>query len=181
MKTSSGAGSCVRVTCARTNCQNPTRRRRQRFCSRDCYFRERRRRAEAMLEKQCNDCAEILPIASFSQSVKGLPMSVCRDCQATRVRVRRAANPEKADRISLRSCLRRKFGMTLEHWDALMLEQGGRCAICRKPPREGKRLTVDHCHDTGAIRGLLCGSCNTGLGMFGDDPDRLEMALGYLR
>lgn len=57
--------------------------------------------------------------------------------------------------------------------------QGGACAICRlefgdKSPR------IDHCHETGVVRGLLCMKCNSGLGMFGDRPERIQAALDYL-
>ena len=57
--------------------------------------------------------------------------------------------------------------------------QGGLCAICgRKQPE--KWLAVDHDHETGVIRGLLCSRCNSGLGQFKDNPDRLRLAADYL-
>lgn len=66
--------------------------------------------------------------------------------------------------------------------------QGGRCAICRTPVANileydgDARLSthVDHCHTTGAVRGILCRDCNTGLGGFRDDPERLRAAMAYL-
>jgi hypothetical protein len=58
-------------------------------------------------------------------------------------------------------------------------EQGGVCAICKLPPGE-KQLAVDHDHETGEIRGLLCNDCNLGLGFFRDDPDLLRHAGAYL-
>jgi hypothetical protein len=58
--------------------------------------------------------------------------------------------------------------------------QDGRCAICRKKPQTGRRLSVDHDHKTGEVRGLLCTLCNQGLGYFKDDPGRLGAALEYL-
>ncbi len=60
-----------------------------------------------------------------------------------------------------------------------MLEaQGGGCAICGKPPGD-IALHVDHCHETGRVRGLLCFSCNAGLGQFRHDPDLLYQAMEY--
>lgn len=61
---------------------------------------------------------------------------------------------------------------------ALVIAQAGRCAICGEPMR---RPYLDHDHDTGAIRGVLCPSCNTGLGYFRDEAERLEAAAAYLR
>jgi hypothetical protein len=74
----------------------------------------------------------------------------------------------------------RQFNLTLDGYADLLADQGGVCAICRKAP-QAKPLCVDHCHTTGAIRGLLCGPCNTALGMLGDDPDRVDSAAAYLR
>ncbi len=58
--------------------------------------------------------------------------------------------------------------------------QGGMCAICGRAPKAGKHLHVDHDHDTGEVRGLLCFSCNVGVGNFGNDVDRLERTVEYL-
>ncbi len=57
----------------------------------------------------------------------------------------------------------RQYGITLAQYDEMLTRQGGTCAICKKPPKV-KRLHVDHCHSTGRVRGLLCGSCNGRLG-----------------
>jgi len=76
--------------------------------------------------------------------------------------------------------LRRTFGMTHEAYDALLEEQGGCCAICGRAPKPGKHLHVDHDHDTGEVRGLLCFSCNVGVGNFGNDVERLERTVDYL-
>jgi hypothetical protein len=55
-----------------------------------------------------------------------------------------------------------------------------RCGICLTPLAEVSKICVDHCHTTGAVRGLLCNRCNQGLGYFGDDPDTLVRAAQYL-
>jgi hypothetical protein len=75
--------------------------------------------------------------------------------------------------------LRRTFGITQADYDALLERQGGGCAICGKPP--GKiSLHVDHDHETGEIRGLLCVGCNNALGQFHDDPALLYRAIDYV-
>jgi len=76
-----------------------------------------------------------------------------------------------------------KYGITEARYLALLSEQDQRCKICRGdvPGGPWNRFVVDHDHQTGAIRGLLCAHCNLGLGLFGDDPRRLEQAAEYLR
>jgi hypothetical protein len=74
--------------------------------------------------------------------------------------------------------LRTKYGITPEQYDEMLERQGGGCAICGKPPGD-IALHVDHCHETGRVRGLLCFSCNAGLGQFRHDPDLLGRALEY--
>lgn len=65
-------------------------------------------------------------------------------------------------------------------YQAILQKQGGGCAICQGLNEDGRRLAVDHNHDTGLIRGLLCGSCNLGLGKLGDDLEGVERAIDYL-
>lgn len=74
----------------------------------------------------------------------------------------------------------RKFGVSGDNLTKLILEQDELCAICNKKCSQGKRLSLDHDHDTGQIRGLLCASCNLALGGFNDSPDILKKALKYL-
>ena len=83
--------------------------------------------------------------------------------------------------------LRYKYGLTIEAYEARLASQGGLCAICRRPEMalgnngETKRMAVDHDHDTGRVRGLLCSRCNPGLGYFLSSTELLESALAYLR
>ena len=79
----------------------------------------------------------------------------------------------------------RTFGIDLATYSAMVAAQDNKCAICRQPEtatRKGKvkALAVDHDHKTGAIRGLLCSDCNTGIGKLGDSRDRLIAAARYL-
>lgn len=127
----------------------------------------------------CTMCNEDKPLEDFHVHKLGRNGrdSVCRRCKAARSRERNA-DPSAKER-SYRLKLRRDFGLELGRYDEMLEEQDGRCAICRREPN-GKRLHVDHCHTTGVVRGLLCYTCNVGLGNFNDDPDRLQVAIEYL-
>lgn len=70
--------------------------------------------------------------------------------------------------------------LTEEQYQSRLERQGGVCAICGEKPKNG-RLAIDHIHGTSKVRGLLCSSCNTGLGHFKDDPERLASAIVYLK
>jgi hypothetical protein len=86
----------------------------------------------------------------------------------------RAAGKKKvSDRTSH---LKRKYGLTLEGFDALLASQGGGCAICGKPDVDN----VDHDHRTGQVRGILCWNCNIALGQLEDDPNRARAVAEYL-
>ncbi|MBK7092444.1 MAG: endonuclease VII domain-containing protein [bacterium] len=87
----------------------------------------------------------------------------------------RKRNPEKRLANVLKT-----FGITVEQYYAMHESQNGVCAICGGNSSSG-RLRVDHCHSTGKVRGLLCDSCNLGLGKLGDTAKSLEKALLYLR
>ena len=76
-----------------------------------------------------------------------------------------------------------KYGLTREEYDNMHAEQGHVCKICSKPQIGGvtlDRLVVDHCHDTGKVRGLLCANCNAGIGSLGDSIENLKAAIVYL-
>ena len=87
----------------------------------------------------------------------------------------RKENPDKAKNNDLRT----NFGITLEDYSKMHKEQNGMCAICGSKD-DKQALSVDHCHTTGKIRGLLCNQCNRGLGMLGDTVERLRLAVDYL-
>lgn len=76
--------------------------------------------------------------------------------------------------------LLRNVGMTLSDYDRLFEREGGRCAICGTTDSGQRDFHVDHCHDTGHVRGLLCGRCNIGLGYFRNDEEIMKRAVIYL-
>lgn len=90
----------------------------------------------------------------------------------------RPENKEKhRDREHVRKL--RERGLSPEDYDLLLVAQGGVCAVCGIAP-QGRRLAVDHDHDTGEVRGLLCNGCNRAIGWTNDDPGVLRRAAGYL-
>jgi hypothetical protein len=93
-----------------------------------------------------------------------------------RYRARHAdAMPEMVRRGNIR-----RYGITVDDYDRMLVAQNGVCAICRQPCLTGKRLAVDHDHATGKVRGLLCSNCNQGLGHYCDEPVLLRAAADYV-
>lgn len=100
----------------------------------------------------------------------------------------KAANRDKTSLSNKKTWLKATYGLAWEEFESLYSEQDGLCAICTKPMNfMGSRETrmtnacVDHCHSTGKIRGLLCTSCNLGIGHFQDTTLFLEGAIRYLK
>lgn len=104
---------------------------------------------------------------------------VCSACAQKAAR-RAAGIKARAQTTPREQFVRWRYGMEAEDLRALEAAQGGLCAICRNPPSGHRALHVDHDHETGRVRGLLCHGCNTGLGAFGDSADRLDAAISYL-
>lgn len=78
--------------------------------------------------------------------------------------------------------LKKRYGISLDDYRAMLSSQGGRCAICRGTrTARGRELAVDHCHKTGRVRGILCVHCNVALGQARDRVDVLRAMIRYLR
>ena len=96
------------------------------------------------------------------------------------------AGMEKVVRYNRHRHLKDKFGLTIEDFDAMLTAQNGVCAICSKEetaPSVGVtllQLSVDHCHKTGRVRGLLCRRCNNAMGQFEDSIELFWCAINYL-
>lgn len=129
--------------------------------------------------KMCSTCRVEKSVEDFYRSYQakdGLQHN-CKVCTKARDTGPRA---EQRRDYAWKRKLELDFGMTPEEYWEMFDRQGGRCAICRAVP-DWKRLAVDHDHETGEIRGLLCNQCNTGLGFFRDDSELVAEALSYLR
>lgn len=100
--------------------------------------------------------------------------------QNDRVQAWRDAHPTKA---KINALIQSRIRLTVREYEALLEACDGRCEICgdaTNPKRGSKTLCVDHDHDTGVVRGLLCRRCNSAIGLFGDDPNLIANALFYL-
>ncbi len=106
-----------------------------------------------------------------------------RPAVAARLKTKRASAEYKQARLE--EHLRRAYGITIAERDALLARQGGGCAICKKPVVFGRGFSdaghVDHCHETGKVRGILCARCNSALGKLGDSVESIRKeVLAYL-
>jgi len=98
-------------------------------------------------------------------------------------------NPEKKRLHAARTRIKTKYGMSEKDFLVAHTERNGCCDICKKQCPAGPShvlgikcgLEIDHCHETGSFRGMLCRSCNLGIGNLNDNPDRVAAALKYLR
>ena len=133
--------------------------------------------------KECNVCHVRKLLKDFSKKKTGADgyFGICRTCTNSQRQERRRKNPD----IVKDECLRRTFGITLEQYKAMLKKQHGVCAICGNPETSTYRgklrhLSVDHCHKTKKVRGLLCNDCNVALGWFKDDISSLNSTIHYL-
>lgn len=134
-----------------------------------------------MITKTCSKCEQAKPLDEFHVHPHGKHkrQSRCKACQCAYTKDWYKADPARARDVAKRSKIRIKYGVEVEELDAMFERQGRKCAICRKPVAEKDRHT-DHCHKTGKLRGILCITCNVGIGQLGDDPDVLRAAIKYL-
>lgn len=91
----------------------------------------------------------------------------------------RQENPERYE-LQKRTQNLKQFGLTVEIYDKMHMDQKGLCLICLKPETESKRLAVDHDHATGKVRGLLCSRCNSSIGKFEESSELLRRAAEYI-
>jgi len=103
----------------------------------------------------------------------------CKECHNAKMRLKDNSLTNR------KSSLKKTYGITIEQYNVMFAYQNGCCAICNKhileiDQKRKKNLCVDHNHETGEIRGLLCDKCNRGIGLLQDNPDILLSAYRYL-
>jgi hypothetical protein len=162
-----------------------------------------------MKTKYCNKCKKVKPLSDFNKSKRNKDgyQDWCRTCQKkyykkhsgkTNKRNRKwykenyngmkkqrqeyyKENRDYLTKQRRNNYLKSLYNIDLQEYNEMLEFQDNRCAICGKTPEEnGKRLSVDHDHETSEIRELLCNSCNVALGYLNDDPEMCELAKLYL-
>lgn len=89
-------------------------------------------------------------------------------------------NPEKKKRVNKNSVLKCRYGISIDEYEKMLSHQKGVCAICNHECKIRKSLSVDHCHKTKIVRGLLCHACNTTIGQMKESPQLLRKAADYV-
>jgi hypothetical protein len=129
------------------------------------------------MKKTCTKCGLEKELDLFYRN-KHAPLgrsSECKDC--TNARQKANYDPQKSRAKNLKN----RFGLSLEEYDFMLEQQGDCCAICgTDSPGSHGRFVVDHNHTTNEVRGLLCWSCNVGIGHLQDNPQILLSAFNYL-
>lgn len=140
------------------------------------------------MAKRCNKCGEVKPLSEFHVQ-KNSPDGkryACKYCTSLRMSKKYETAEEKESQR--RASVKWKYGITWQKVEDMYEEQGCLCAICSRPisldvQTKGnmhKSARIDHCHESGKVRGLLCDWCNVGIGRFSDNPEHLRNAIAYL-
>lgn len=140
------------------------------------------------MKKKCSRCKLDKPLKDFyskiSKNGKSYKRGTCKKCHCIETKENREKNPEQRHM----TVIKRKYGISKEIYFELMRCQNKKCAICEMEFGEvvsGRgdvyRPCVDHDHNTGKVRGLLCHNCNRVLGIFKDSPLLFEKAITYLK
>lgn len=128
--------------------------------------------------KRCNLCDESKPLVDFYRHKKNNRIySACKKCHCARTALRIRSNPEKRSESNWKQ---RGIDCTWAQFEQMMQEQDSVCAICEMPEPSGRNLAVDHSHETGEVRGLLCTLCNVTVGKFEGGRIPLNRFLHYM-
>lgn len=130
--------------------------------------------------KICNICLLEKPLSFFHKNdrMRDGHLNQCSKCRRFR------CEPQNKEK-KREGQLKHKYGITTQQYQGMFLAQKGVCAICRKPETSKFRgsvreLSIDHCHETKRVRGLLCARCNSAIGLFDEMPGKMQKALTYI-
>lgn len=128
--------------------------------------------------KTCCNPEHLVLNPHFTRTLGDSPMTLeQRKARKKEIKIRnRIRDPHKAKEQRLRQV----YGIGIEDYEKILAHQKYVCAICGIPQKNNKHFHIDHCHKTGEVRGVLCATCNRGLGCFEDSVSILKKAIGYL-
>jgi len=129
-------------------------------------------------QKLCTACQQFKSLDFFNKNKDGKfgKHSICKKCNSERNRYRYANGDSYAVR------LKKLYGLSVDEYKQMYSEANGKCQVCNiSEDKLNKRLSVDHCHTTGKVRGLLCSKCNTALGQLDDDLNKISALYSYLQ
>ena len=133
--------------------------------------------------KRCTNCNQNLPLSKFwkNKTTKDGYQVWCKVCWKSATDKRRNG-PKRIIELRQRRNrhLIRTYGISIEDYEDKLIKQGGVCGICNRAKDGIKALAVDHDHESGKVRGILCENCNRGIGMFKHDQKLLNLAIAYL-
>ena len=136
--------------------------------------------------KFCGKCGQYKPKTLeffYFRASRNVWENPCRACNREYTRAYTAANPT-APENQWAASIKYRYGITEDQYWKMFADQGGVCALCGVEPGErnrNNRLSVDHNHETGQVRGLLCYNCNTAAGLLDDDPMLAAKLAQYLK
>jgi hypothetical protein len=144
--------------------------------------------------KLCSKCKIVKSFDQFDKNYQkpdGLRYD-CKECRRARRRLNRQQNKQKflqyehkpeVKRSNKNSSFKRNYGITLEQYELMLEKQNYMCKICQNIEKHKTKinLSVDHCHETKEVRGLLCNNCNLAIGLFNDNINILERTITYLK
>ena len=134
--------------------------------------------------KECTKCGESKELTAYSyRTDTGKYRNVCKPCKLTQQQASDALKGEAHKRYHRDWKLKKTYGISIEDYENMLADQDGRCDICSLEEKHAPYgvLSVDHCHDSGAVRALLCNHCNVGIGVFKENQDFLANAITYLK
>ena len=148
-------------------------------------------KAAQMNTKTCITCKIEKPLTEFGpeKNSRDGRRGQCRSCRLSQRQERERIRPAKRSprkpmnlRERRHQTFKTKYKITIDDYDRMLASQNFKCAICLLPPNTSvhQRLAVDHCHETGSVRGLLCTHCNRSLARFGDNVAGITRVLDYL-
>jgi hypothetical protein len=137
--------------------------------------------------KKCTKCGVEKPLSEFSKHKSGkngirAQCKLCINFVRSGTCIKKPKRTEEETKNLYKSrAFKRKYGISKEDFYILKFKQNNKCAICQNELENDKKSHMDHCHNSGKLRGVLCTTCNVGLGMFKDSLLLLKSAVKYIK